>query len=147
MLFSRKNSECSVRDILLVPSKTLGKFTYKIISNCKKKYNTHYKNQTRIQTQNLNINLNFNKRKNLKKCQWKIKRWKFEKVQKGVFTGTFYFSLFMKTKTMEKNRPKIWPKTFAYFLHNWDRGGGGVRLFQSCPTETIYEQTLLCTPP
>ena len=35
-----KKFECSVRDILLVPAKKLRKFTYKIISNCKKKSTT-----------------------------------------------------------------------------------------------------------
>ena len=47
ILFSKKNSGCSVRDILLVPRKKLRKFTYKIIYNLKKKYNTHEKKQIR----------------------------------------------------------------------------------------------------
>ena len=46
MLFSRKNSDCSVRDILLVPRKKLRKFTHKIIYSLKKKY-THEKKQIR----------------------------------------------------------------------------------------------------
>ena len=66
MPFSRNNSDCSVRDILLVPRKKLGQFTYKIIYNLKKKYNTPEKNKIR---QTKKINLNFNTQKNLKKCQ------------------------------------------------------------------------------
>ena len=56
MLFSRKNSECSVRDILLVPRKKLRKFTYKIIYNLKKTYNIHEKNQIKTYKNKINFN-------------------------------------------------------------------------------------------
>ena len=34
------------------------------------------------------------------------------------------FTFYEDKKHGKKIDEKNWPKTFAYFLHNWDRGGG-----------------------
>ena len=89
MLFSRKNSDCSVRDILLVPRKKLRKFTYKIICNLKKKYNIPEKNKIR-QTKKINLYLNFNTQKKSQKVSVKNKTVEKSKKCKKVFSQELF---------------------------------------------------------
>ena len=48
----------------------------------------------------------------------KSKKWK------RVFSQEL-FTFYEDKKHEKKIDEKNWPKTFAYFLHNWDRGGRG----------------------
>ena len=108
-----------IREILLVPVKKLRKLRKKSFLIVKKKYKTHELNHTRHTKTKFKFKLQHPKKS--QKVPVKNKTVEKSKCAKGCFDWNY--SLSWRQKTWEKIDEKIWPKTFAHFLHNWDRGG------------------------